>query len=313
MMTINGNGSFKCPQCGAPVAGSEEMESHWAESHMRRTTALRRMINGSGMVVAPFCMNAFLAKIAQQVGFKAIYMTGFGTAAEKGYPDVGLLTQTEMVQNAKYICRAVDIPLICDSDTGYGNPLNVWRTVREYEDVGVAGIHLEDQVFPKKCGFFEGKDVIPMEEHVQKIKAALDARQDKDFVIIARCDALAVNGWEDTVRRCRAYSDAGADVVFVDGVKTQEDLTNYATNLADLPRLYNGILLPPSEIEKMGFKIMITVATLGIVYTAVKQAFQQLAEEGILSTGDIRPGTADIVEMLGLPRIYEMEQTYSAG
>ena len=312
-MTVKGNGSFKCPQCGTSVPGFEEMESHWADSHGRRTAALRRMINGGGLVVAPFCINAFHAKIAQQVGFQAIYMTGFGTAAERGYPDVGLLTQTEMVQNAKYICQAVDVPVICDSDTGYGNPLNVWRTVREYEDVGVAGIHLEDQVFPKKCGFFEGKLVIPMEEHVQKIRAALDARQDKDFVIIARCDALAVNGWEDTVLRCRAYRDVGADVVFVDGIKTRQDLTDYATKLADLPRMYNGILLPPSEVEKMGFKVMITVSTLGIVYTAVKQAFQQLQEEGTLSTGDIRPGGSEVVEMLGLPRIYEMEQTYSAG
>ena len=312
-MPANRNDSWKCPECGTQVQSLDEMETHWSQSHVHRTSMLRQMINGDGIVVAPFCVNAFHAKIAQQVGFKAVYMTGFGTAAERGYPDVGLVTQTEMVQNAKYICQSVDMPVICDSDTGYGNPLNVWRTVREYEDVGVAAIHLEDQVFPKKCGFFEGKLVIPLEEHVQKIRAALDARRDDDFVVIARCDALAVNGWDDTIRRCRAYCEAGADMVFVDGIRTREDLTTYAAELADLSRLYNGILLPPYEVEKLGFKVMITVSTLGIIFTAVKQAFQQLKEDGTLSTGDVRPGSGEIIEMLGLPRIYEMEKTYSAG
>ena len=185
---------------------------------MKTTTKLRQMLFDSNeMVVAPFIMNALHAKIAEMVGFEAVYMTGSGTAAERGFPDVGLLTQTEMVQNARYIANAVSVPLICDADTGYGNPVNVARTVREYESAGAAAIHIEDQLFPKKCGFFEGKLVIPQEEAVQKIRAALDARTDPDFVIIARCDAYAVTGWEDTLRRCRAYADAGADMVFVDG------------------------------------------------------------------------------------------------
>ena len=195
---------------------------------MKATTKLRQMLNSGDMVVAPFVLNALHAKIAESVGFGAVYMTGAGTAAERGFPDVGLLTMTEMVGNAKYIADAVDIPVICDSDSGYGNPLNVMRSVREYEAAGVAAIHIEDQVFPKKCGFFEGKQVIPVEDHVQKIRAALDARKDPDFVIIARCDAYAVTGWEDTIRRCKAYVEAGADVVFVDGIKSEEDIRNYA-------------------------------------------------------------------------------------
>jgi 2-methylisocitrate lyase-like PEP mutase family enzyme len=146
----------------------------------------------------------------------------------------------------------VRIPIICDADTGYGNPLNVQRTVREYEAAGVAALHLEDQVFPKKCGFFAGKQVVPLEEHVQKIRAALDARTDPDFVIIARCDAYAVTGWEDTVRRCRAYREAGADLVFVDGIKTLEDLQRYATDLADIPRMYNGDLAPTPPRPLLG-------------------------------------------------------------
>lgn len=278
---------------------------------MKATTRLRELMK-QGMVVAPFCLNAFHAKIAESVGFKTVYMTGFGTAAERGYPDVGLVTQTEMVQNAKYIVKAVDLPVICDADTGYGNPINVWRTVREYEDLGVAGIHIEDQVFPKKCGFFKGKQVVPKEEHVQKIRAALDARRDKDFVIIARCDALAVNGWPDTIERCRAYHAAGADVIFVDGIETVDDLKTYAKELADLPRLYNGMLLPTHEVEKMGFKIMITGGTIGVVYTAVKKAFQELKEKGFVTIDEYSLIRQEIAGILGLPRIYEMEREYSA-
>ena len=195
-----------------------------AKPATRPTTRLRELLAADGLIVAPFILNALHARIAESVGFNAVYMTGAGTSAEKGFPDVGMLTMTEMVTNARYIANAVDIPVICDADTGYGNALTTQRTVREYESAGVAGIHIEDQVFPKKCGFFEGKQVVPMEEHVQKIRAALDARRDPDFVIIARCDAYAVTGWEDTVRRCKAYREAGADMVFVDGIKSVEDL-----------------------------------------------------------------------------------------
>ena len=273
---------------------------------------LRELMN-QGMVVAPFCLNAYHAKIAQLVGFEAVYMTGWGTAAERGYPDVGLLTLTEMVENARYIAGAVDLPVIADADTGYGNPVNVWRTVREHEQAGVAGIHLEDQVFPKKCGFFQGKQVIPLEENVQKIKAALDARRDKDLVVIARCDALAVNGWEDAIRRCHAYHEAGADVVFVDGIRTVDDLKKYAEDLKDLPRLYNGGVLPTHEVADMGFKIMITGRTNLLIYKAVKEAFETLKEKGtVMEELKAMDGGLfkEATDMLGLPGIYEMEKRY---
>ena len=247
---------------------------------MKATTKLRQMLNSDGLIVAPFVVNGLHARIAESVGFDAVYMTGAGTAAERGFPDVGLLTMTEMVTNAKYIANAVDIPVVCDADTGYGNALNVQRTVREYESAGVAGIHIEDQVFPKKCGFFEGKQVVPLEEHVQKIKAALDARSDPDFVIIARCDAYAVTGWEDTVRRCRAYRDAGADLVFVDGIKTLDDLRAYAADLPDLPRMYNGDLTTTQEVDSLGYKLMICGSTIWLVYKQVRDAFEELKNEG---------------------------------
>ena len=278
---------------------------------MKTTTRLRQMLESGPMVVAPFILNALHAKIAESVGFGAVYMTGAGTAAERGFPDVGLLTMTEMVANAKYIAGAVDIPVVCDADTGYGNMINVQRTVREYEAAGVAGIHIEDQVFPKKCGFFEGKQVIPMEEHVQKIRAALDARQDPDFVIIARCDAYAVTGWEDTVARCRAYRDAGADMVFVDGIKTPEDLANYATDLKELPRMYNGDLAPTQEVDALGYRLMICGSTIWLVYQQIRDAFAELKETGKVDPE--RYGTRwDVAGLLGLDQIYELERKYAS-
>ncbi len=276
---------------------------------MKTTSNLRQLLASGQMVTAPFVLNALHAKIAEAVGFDAVYMTGAGTAAERGFPDVGLLTMTEMVANAKYIADAVDIPVVCDSDTGYGNPLNVQRTVREYEAAGVAGIHIEDQLFPKKCGFFEGKQVIPQEEMVQKVHAALDARHDSDFVIIARCDAYAVTGWEDTVRRCRAYVEAGADMVFVDGIKTVEDLQNYANDLGELPRMYNGDLLPTQEVAAMGYKLMICGSTIWLIYKQLRESFEELKR-----TGKVNPeryGTRwDVADLLGLDRIYELEKKY---
>ncbi len=276
---------------------------------MKTTSKLRQLLASDQMVVAPFVINALHAKIAESVGFDAVYMTGAGTAAEKGFPDVGLLTMSEMVGNAKYIANAIDVPVICDADTGYGNPLNVQRTVREYEAAGVAGIHIEDQVFPKKCGFFDGKQVIPSNEMVQKIHAALDARNDPDFVVIARCDAYAVTGWEDTVRRCREYMDAGADMVFVDGIKSAEDLQAYATDLPDFPRMYNGDLFSTQEVADLGYKLMICGGTIWLIYQQLRASYEELKTQGKVDTS--RYGTRwQVAELLGLQDVYELESKY---
>ena len=276
---------------------------------MKATTRLRQLLNSGNLTVAPFVLNALHAKIAESVGFDAVYMTGAGTAAEKGFPDVGLLTMTEMVANAKYIANAVDMPVVCDADTGYGNALNVQRTVREYEAAGVAGVHIEDQLFPKKCGFFQGKQVIPLEENVQKLRAALDARTDPDFVVIARCDAYAVTGWEDTVRRCRAYRDAGADLVFVDGIKSLEDLQQYAADLQDLPRMYNGDLASTQEVAALGYRLMICGSTIWLVYKQVRDAFEELKHQGKVDPA--RFGTRwDVAGLLGLDQVYDLERKY---
>ena len=278
---------------------------------VKPTARLRQLLAADGLIVAPFIMNALHARIAESVGFDAVYMTGAGTSAERGFPDVGLLTMTEMTANARYIANAVDIPVICDADTGYGNAMNVQRTVREYEAAGVAALHLEDQVFPKKCGFFEGKQVVPMEEHIQKIRAALEARRDPDFVIIARCDAYAVTGWEDTVRRCRAYREAGADLVFVDGIKSPADLELYARDLSDLPRMYNGDLANTREVTAMGYKLMICGSTIWLIYRQLRDAFAELKD-----TGQVNPerfGTRwEVADLLGLDEVYALEQKYRA-
>ena len=288
---------------------------------MKSTTRLRRLLEGDELVVAPFVWDAFQAKLVEEAGFPAVYMTGFGTAARMGYPDVGLITQSEMAANARLIANSVSIPLISDADTGYGNPLNVIRTVREYEAAGVAALHLEDQVFPKKCGFMAGKQVIPMEEHVQKIRAAIDARTDPDFVIIARTDALAVHGWDETLHRCRAYHDAGADLVFVDGIRTPEHLERYATELPGVPKLLNGQLVSTQETQKLGFKINICATTLVGFYQSFVRILRELKETGASQLNmeqDLldNPGTSvfdQITTVLGLPAIYDVERRYGVG
>jgi 2-methylisocitrate lyase-like PEP mutase family enzyme len=260
------------------------------------------------MVVAPFVFDAFQAKIAQAAGFSAVYMTGFGTAAARGFPDVGLLTMAEMVENVRYIANAIDIPLICDADTGYGNPVNVYRTVREYEAAGAAALHIEDQVWPKRCGFLAGKQVIPLEEMVPKVRAACDAR--KDLVIIARTDALAVTGWDDVVKRTRAYREAGADLIFVDGIRTIDDMKRYVKEIGDLPLLYNGQLLPVQETKKMGFKLMINSSTLLVFYLRMRDAMRELKSTGTIAHSTESGAFGEITALLGVPEALELGKKY---
>jgi 2-methylisocitrate lyase-like PEP mutase family enzyme len=278
-----------------------------AESRAR----LRELLAQKEMTVAPFVFDCLQAKLAEQAGFGAIYMTGFGTSAARGFPDLGLLTMTEMVANVRAIANAVKIPVICDADTGYGNPMNVWRTVREYEDAGAAAMHIEDQVFPKRCGFLAGKQVIPMEEMIPKVRAACDARRDRNLVIIARTDALAANGWEDVIRRCRAYREAGADMVFVDGIRTRDDLANYA-KLTDLPVLYNGAILPVPELAKLGFKINIHPATMMVAFDSMRTALRELKSTGVVTGGRLGGGMFDdFVNLMGASEMDALGKKYN--
>ncbi len=272
---------------------------------------LREMLASGDMIVAPFVFDCLQAKLAADAGFDAVYMTGFGTAAARGYPDLGLLTMTEMVANARAISQAMNVPVICDADTGYGNPLNVWRTVREYEDAGASALHIEDQVFPKRCGFLAGKQVIPMETMAPKVRAACDARRDRNLVIIARTDALQVNGWDDVERRARAYRAQGADLIFVDGIKTLDDLRVYAERIGDLPLVYNGDLLPLDELKKYPFKLTIHIGTMLAAFDTMRSSMKELKRNGKLSVGTASGVFGDFVRLMGVDECQTLEKKYA--
>jgi 2-methylisocitrate lyase-like PEP mutase family enzyme len=191
---------------------------------MTGATELRALLRGEAMVIAPGAYDGLTAKLVVQAGFPAVYMTGAGTSVSHGYPDFGLLTMSEMVENAARIVRSVDVPVIADADTGYGNELNVFRTVQEYERRGVAGIHIEDQMSPKKCGHLDDKEIVSREDYVAKIRAAVAAKRDGDFLIIARTDARAVAGLDEAVTRANAALAAGADMAFVEAPQTMDEL-----------------------------------------------------------------------------------------
>ena len=199
---------------------------------MTGATGLRALLRGETMVIAPGAYDGLTAMLVAQAGFPAVYMTGAGTSVSHGYPDFGLLTMSEMVDNAGRIVRAVDVPVIADADTGYGNELNVFRTVQEYQQRGVAAIHIEDQVSPKKCGHLDDKEIVPREDYVAKIRAAVAARQG-DFMIIARTDARAVAGMDEAVARANEALAAGADMAFVEAPQTMDEL-------AAVPKLVRG-------------------------------------------------------------------------
>ena len=234
---------------------------------MTQASRFRDLLRLDGMVVAPGAYDCITAKLIEQAGFAAVYMTGAGTAASLGYPDFGLVTMSEMVANAGRIAAAVELPVIADADTGYGNELNVFRTVREFECGGLAGIHIEDQEFPKKCGHLDGKQVIPREDYIAKIRAAVAARRDPDFLIIARTDARAVAGLDEAVTRANSALAAGADMAFVEAPQTREEV-------ATVPRMVSGPCLlnvvrggkTPDldlrEAEAMGYKLAIVPGLL---------------------------------------------------
>src|ERR671937_1599063 len=214
--------------------------------------SLRELLERSEPLLAPGAYDALGARLIEAAGFRAVYMTGFGTAASVlGRPDVGLLGMSEMVDNARRIVEAVDVPVIADANTGYGNPINVIRTVQEYERAGVAAIHIEDQLAPKKCGHMEGKQLIPCQEMVQKIRAAVAARRSPDFLLIARTDARAVEGLDATLARARAYREAGADVLFVEAPQTVDELRTVAQALQGTSLGAEHLLLSWEERQRL--------------------------------------------------------------
>ncbi len=228
---------------------------------------LRALLKTEAMVIAPGAYDGLTAKLVAQAGFPAVYMTGAGTSVSHGYPDFGLLTMSEMVENAGRIVRAVDVPVVADADTGYGNELNVFRTVQEYERRGVAAIHIEDQVSPKKCGHLDDKEIVPRDDYVAKIRAAVAAKRGGDFMIIARTDARAVAGLDEALARANAALGAGADMAFVEAPQTMEEVAAVPKRVAGpcLLNVVRGGKTPEIDLrqaEQMGYRLAIVPGLL---------------------------------------------------
>jgi carboxyvinyl-carboxyphosphonate phosphorylmutase len=285
---------------------------------MRTTTQLRQMLTAPGIIVAPGAYDGFSARLIEAAGFQAVYMTGAGTAASHlGQPDLGLTTLTEMATHASHIAGCVALPVIADADTGYGNVLNVVRTVREYERAGVAGLHLEDQVAPKKCGHIAGKQVIPTGEFCDKIRAAVEYRTDPDFVIIARTDARAVTGLDDAIERANRYAEAGADVIFVEAPQTQDEIARVAREVKAplLANMVAGGRTPSvkfSELERLGYKIVIYPAVcMMAAVQAIEHALGRLrAGETDWHDGPVL-GPMDIFRRVGFDWWHAVEQKFT--
>lgn len=288
---------------------------------------LRNLIDRDELLQCPGVHDPLTAAVADDVGFDALYMTGYGTSLSKtGYPDAGLLTMSEMVENAKNIQERSSVPVIADADNGYGNATNVVRTVREYVKAGVAGIHIEDQTFPKRCGHTTGKQVVPKAEAVGKIHAATDIRdkRDESFVLIARTDARGAVGGdiEDAIDRANAYTDAGADVAFVEGPLDDTEITRIGREV-DAPLLYNCVgdlgtspYVESDELQRLGFDIVLypIVSTLATI-AAVHERLSGLKSEGMDALADLDEGFADtpvgdLHEFAGFPEIVEWERRY---
>ncbi len=228
---------------------------------------LRTRLQDTRLLIAPGVFDGLSARIAAASGFEALYASGGAIARSSGVPDLGLLSMTEFLARVREIVDATDLPVIADADTGYGDALNVLRTVREFERLGVAALHLEDQVSPKKCGHYAGKDLIPADEMIGKIRAALDARRDADLVIVARTDARAVEGLEAAIRRANAYASAGADMLFVEAPESEDELRVIARQVRSplLVNMFQGgrtPLVAPDVLAAMGYRVMIVPSDL---------------------------------------------------
>jgi 2-methylisocitrate lyase-like PEP mutase family enzyme len=278
---------------------------------------LREMLSRPQPVLAPGAYDALSARLVEGAGFEAVYMTGFGTSASLlGRPDVGLLTFSEMVDNAR---RLVQVPVIADADNGCGNPINVIRTVKEYEAAGVSAVHIEDQVIPKKCGHMEGKQVIDASEMVEKIRAAVDARHSEEFVIIARTDARAVEGMDGALERARLYRDAGADALFVEAPRSEEEVSAVAEAFPDVPLLFNWLEggetspIPLERLKELGFGLIISPLSALLAATrAIRDTLAKIYADGspISVMEDRLLPFEEFTDLIGLPEIEDLEERF---
>lgn len=288
------------------------------ETKKRKSQAqiLKEMLEKPEIIVAPGCYDALSARLVEMAGFKAAFMTGFGASGSiLGQPDYGLMTMNEMLTVCANITSAINIPLIGDVDTGYGNPLNVYRTIREFERAGVAAVHIEDQVFPKRCGHMENKAVIPVEEHCEKIRACVDARE--EMLIIARTDARATHGINEAIERVLAYYEAGADIIYIDAPRSVEELRmigEKAKGYKFVNQVENGKtpLLTVKELQDLGFDIVIfPVCTVFTAAKAMQKMLSELKQKGTTRDClDMMTTFSEYNSIVGLPELEQMEKRY---
>jgi len=284
------------------------------------TPSLRELLARPEPILAPGAYDALSARLIEAAGFPAVYMTGFGSAASLlGRPDVGLLGMSEMVDNARRIAGAVAVPVIADADTGYGNPITLIRTVHEYENAGVAAIHIEDQLSPKKCGHMEGKQLVSVEDMVAKVRAAVAARR-TDLVLIARTDAGAVEGLDGALNRARLYREAGADVIFFEAPQSEAEIETVAHELSDVPLLFNwaeGGKTPPiayARLRELGFRIVIfPIGAMLAATRAIRDLLQTIRADGTPAAALAGlPRFGEFLDFIGLPEIQALEQRFSS-
>ncbi|MBN1932557.1 MAG: oxaloacetate decarboxylase [Desulfobacterales bacterium] len=285
----------------------------------QKSTQLREFLKEDKIIVAPGAFDALSARLIEQAGFPVVYVTGAGVASSRlGVPDIGLTTMSELLDTGKNITNTINIPVICDIDTGFGNALNLMRTVREFENIGVAGLQIEDQITPKRCGHTAGKQLISKDEMVKKIEAFQAAKQTKDLVLIARTDAIAVNTFEDAIDRAKAYAAAGADVLFVEAPQTVDQMRQITEILKGTPVLINMVeggktpVLPVKELGKMGFRIAIypTSAWMAAI-KSIQKVLYELKRQG--TTDGLREDMVsfhEMFEIVGLSKYIALEEKY---
>lgn len=288
---------------------------------MRKTTELKRMIEDPEILVVPSAYDQLSAKVIEKSGFRAVHMTGSGTSASLlGYPDMGFTTIAEMATHAKNMVLSVDLPVIVDADSGYGNALNVTRTVREFERAGVAGIHIEDQVTPKRCGHLEGKRVIGVDEMVGKIEAAVDARDDDDFQIIARTDAREAFGMEDALERSKRYVDAGADCIFFEAPLSVDEMRRVRDEIG-APLLANMVeggktpWLTAKELEALGFNLVIFplsgwMAAAAVLQEMLRELHETGTTQGFWDRMNLHMTFEELFDVFDYPKFQGLEDRY---
>lgn len=286
---------------------------------------LRKLLASGKTLAVPGAFNAMVAKLIAEVGFPAVYVSGAGlNNGVAGYPDIGMLTQTEMAQLSGYIAKATHLPTIADIDTGFGEAMNVYRTIQLYEDAGLAGVHIEDQVFPKRCGHLAGKAVIPPEAMAQKVSAACKARRDERFMIIARVDSKALNGFDDALMRAKAYLDAGADMIFPEALTTEDEFERFATELrqthpkalllANMTEFGKTPLFTVSQFEDWGYNLVIFPMTMfRRMMHAMTESLTELANTGT-QAGFMAKMTSreDLYKTLNYPAYSELDSSLQA-